>query len=207
MARLQDLCCRPVLGVTPEGLVFDERYTRSKLPLNRLLKCAADLTPTGFISVTDVTVVVVGTLPPPRTGGELREKEGVPRIVEALQSNVWAGMEFLSSNRPSLMAAVATAAVGDSSNDSGAGDGGNIGGTGSVSGSSGGEDGTAAALSSTVGADGGHEVVSVRYFFPYRGTAKQPPSCYYGGEGFSSEIESCSYSCCALYGNVECRFC
>ncbi|CAN0058489.1 unnamed protein product, partial [Ectocarpus sp. 8 AP-2014] len=88
------------------------------------------------------------------TGGELREKEGVPRIVEALQSNVWTGMEFLSSNRPSLMAAVATAAVGGSS---AAGDGGNVGGTGSVSGSSGGEDGTAAALSSTAGADGGHE--------------------------------------------------
>ncbi|CAN0365451.1 unnamed protein product [Ectocarpus sp. 12 AP-2014] len=92
------------------------------------------------------------------TGGELREKEGVPRIVEALQSNVWTGMEFLSSNRPSLMAAVATAAVGGSRNDGAAGGGGNVTGTGSVSGSSGGEDGTAAALSSTAGADGGHEV-------------------------------------------------
>ncbi|CBJ28531.1 IRC6, uncharacterised protein interacting with AP adaptor complexes [Ectocarpus siliculosus] len=91
------------------------------------------------------------------TGGELREKEGVPRIVEALQSNVWTGMEFLSSNRPSLMAAVATAAAGGSRNDGAAGDGGNVGGTGSVSGSSGGEDGTAAALSFAAGADGGHE--------------------------------------------------
>ena len=34
-------------------------------------------------------------------GGETREKEGVPRVVEALQSNVWAEMNFCTGSRPS----------------------------------------------------------------------------------------------------------
>ncbi|CAM9658831.1 unnamed protein product [Scytosiphon promiscuus] len=87
-------------------------------------------------------------------GGELREKEGVPRIVEALQSNVWTGMEFSTDNRPSLMAA-ATAAPGTSRGD-GAG-GGNVGGVGSASGSSSGGEGGTAELSPSIG-DGEHEV-------------------------------------------------
>ncbi len=81
----------------------------------------------------------------------------MPRIVEALQSNVWTGMEFCTSNRPSLMAAAAAAAT--SSRSGGGGGGGGVAdGAGSVSGSSGAEDGTAA-LSPSVG-DGQQEVVS-----------------------------------------------
>lgn len=36
-----------------------------------------------------------------RQGGESREKEGVPRVVEALQSNLWSDMEFRTQSRPS----------------------------------------------------------------------------------------------------------
>lgn len=89
-----------------------------------------------------------------RTGGRLREKEGMPRVVEALQSNVWTGMDFCTDSRPSLMAA---AVVAGSSR--GGGGGGNMGGTGSSSGSSEREGKPAAALSASMG-DGEPEVVS-----------------------------------------------
>ena len=38
-------------------------------------------------------------------GRDLREKEGVPRVAEAFQSNVWTGMDFRTDSRPSALAA------------------------------------------------------------------------------------------------------
>lgn len=113
-------------------------------------------------------------------GGELREKEGVPRIVEALQSNVWTGMEFSTDNRPSLMAA-ASAPPGASRHNGG----GDVG-VGSVSGFSTGGEGGTAALSPSVG-DGEQEVVSSRCalglwachasVFPGNAPVYSPPFC------------------------------
>eukprot|EP00903_Cladosiphon_okamuranus_P017799 g16382.t1 len=77
-------------------------------------------------------------------GGAFREKEGLPRIVEALQSNVWTGMEFCTDSRPSLMAAPAVAGGSKSGGD------GNIDGSGSASTSSV-RDGDPAAGSSSTG--------------------------------------------------------
>lgn len=78
----------------------------------------------------------------------------MPRIVEALQSNVWTGMEFSTDNRPSLMAAAA-AVPGVSRG----GGGRNAGVVGSVSGSSSAGEAGTAELSPSVG-DGEQEVVS-----------------------------------------------
>lgn len=76
----------------------------------------------------------------------------MPRVVEALQSNVWTGMEFCTDSRPSLTAAVAAAGSSRSGGD------GNVDGAGSASTSSE-RDGEAAAVSSSTGR-GEQEVVS-----------------------------------------------
>lgn len=80
----------------------------------------------------------------------------MPRIVEALQSNVWTGMEFCTDSRPSLMASAAVA--GGSKGGGGGGGDGNVGGTGSATGSS--ERGGEPAATSPSMGGGEQEVVS-----------------------------------------------
>lgn len=87
----------------------------------------------------------------------------MPRIVEALQSNVWTGMEFCTDSRPSLMAAVPVA--GSSGGARGGGGGGRIRGNGSASDASVRGD-EPAAMSPSMG-DEGQEVVSLGSMLAY----------------------------------------